>query len=214
MENSLQTIVGDLETMFQMFNDRFYKGELQSPVITVSPDQTSGAYGWLTSWKAWQREGTEGYYEINMCAEHLNRSYEEVSTTLLHEMVHLWNLQVGVQDTSRGGTYHNKKFKLEADNRGLLISQHAKYGWTLSELSIDGYKFICENETLSEMKEKGFGLHRTKMSKVESKSASKKSSSRKYICSECGNSIRATKDINLICGDCNVAMEIEEKDEE
>ena len=51
----------------------------------------------------------EGFYEINICAEHLARPFEQVAETLLHEMVHLYNLQIGVQDTSRNGTYHNKK---------------------------------------------------------------------------------------------------------
>ena len=30
----------------------------------------------------------------------------------------------------------------------------------------------------------------------------KKSSTRKYSCPKCGNSVRATKDLALICGDC------------
>ena len=46
----------------------------------------------------------DGFYEINICAEHLARPFEQVAETLLHEMVHLYNLQIGVQDTSRGGT--------------------------------------------------------------------------------------------------------------
>lgn len=38
----------------------------------------------------------DGFYEINICAEHLARPFEQVAETLLHEMVHLYNLQIGV----------------------------------------------------------------------------------------------------------------------
>lgn len=56
--------------------------------------------------------------------------FEQVAETLLHEMVHLYNLQIGVQDTSRGGTYHNKKYKEAAEKHGLTVEKDAKYGWT------------------------------------------------------------------------------------
>ncbi len=34
----------------------------------------------------------------------------------------------------------------------------------------------------------------------------KPSSTRKYTCPVCGQSIRATKEVNVICGDCMVKM--------
>jgi DNA-directed RNA polymerase subunit RPC12/RpoP len=33
--------------------------------------------------------------------------------------------------------------------------------------------------------------------------AKKKTSTRKYVCPKCGNSFRATKDIHVLCMDCN-----------
>ena len=38
----------------------------------------------------------------------------------------------------------------------------------------------------------------------------KPSSTRKYICPKCGNSCRATKTINIICGDCMDKMIVAE----
>ena len=95
-DTSLKPVIGELESLFDTFNGAFFEKKLERPVITVSPDNTKGAYGWCTGWKAWQdgiREG--GFYEINMCAEYLNRPFEETCSTLIHEMVHLWNLQEG-----------------------------------------------------------------------------------------------------------------------
>ena len=50
---SLKPVIEKLESLFSSFNQKFYNSELQTPVITVSPDTTKGAYGWCTSWKAW-----------------------------------------------------------------------------------------------------------------------------------------------------------------
>lgn len=72
-EASLKPVIAELETLFSKFNAWFFENKLESPVITVSPDHTRGAYGWCTSWKAWQNGAKEGgFYEINLCAEYLN----------------------------------------------------------------------------------------------------------------------------------------------
>lgn len=216
-QSSLKTVIEKLESLYSTFNNKFYNGELQVPVITVSPDTTSGAYGWCTSWKAWKKsdekkdqveadaekadkQEPDGFYEINLCAEHLARPFKEVCATLLHEMVHLWNLQNEVQDTSRGGTYHNKKFKQVAEEHGLVIDQHPKYGWTLTTLNDEAARFI------EQMDEQGFGIYRSKLPKFKTASSS---SSRKYVCPHCGLIIRATKEVNVICGDCGVEFEEE-----
>lgn len=147
MPKSLGEVISKLETLFDVFNERFYNGELEHPVIMVSPDNTScGAYGWCTCWKAWKEEAeadeNEGYYEIALTAEHLKRPFGEICSTLLHEMTHLFNLYAEVQDTSRSGTYHNKRFKDEAEQRGLLIGKSPKYGWTITNLNEEAKELI------------------------------------------------------------------------
>jgi rubrerythrin len=200
-EKSLKPIIDKLESLFSNFNQKFYNGKLQKPVITVSPDTTKGAYGWCTTWKAWKEKDEEsGYYEINLCAEHLARPFPEVCATLLHEMVHLWNLQNNVQDTSRGGTYHNKKFKQVAEEHGLIIDQDSKYGWTITSLNDEAKAFI------DGLKEQGFEIYRSKLPKIKK---SKSSSSRKYVCPHCGLIIRATKEVHVICSECGVEFEEE-----
>lgn len=39
-ETSLKPVIEKLENLFSKFNEKFYNGELQTPVITVSPDTT------------------------------------------------------------------------------------------------------------------------------------------------------------------------------
>ena len=89
-EKSLTPVIGKLENLFSSLNSQFFNGKLQRPVITVSPDTTKGAYGWCTGWRAWTDKEpkpfsemtpeevealkTDGYYEINLCAEHIARN--------------------------------------------------------------------------------------------------------------------------------------------
>lgn len=57
-------------------------------------------------------------------------------------MVHLQNLQDGVQDTSRSGTYHNKKFKEAAEAHGLTVEKGEKYGWHKTTLNPEALEFV------------------------------------------------------------------------
>ena len=195
---SLKPVISELESLFSTFNKAFFEGKLEQPVITVSPDNTRGAYGWCTGWKAWQ-DGTKegGFYEINLCAEYLNRPFEETCSTLIHEMVHLWNLQEGVQDTSRSGTYHNKNFKVAAEAHGLTVEKTAKYGFSTTTLAPATLNFI------QAMEKTGFSLVRPKVPSLKGSSKSG-SSSRKYVCPCCGTIIRATKEVRVICADCDI----------
>ncbi|MFQ9429047.1 MAG: SprT-like domain-containing protein [Oscillospiraceae bacterium] len=198
MDNaSLKPVIAELEGLFSKFNKAFFEGKLEQPMITVSPDHTRGAYGWCTSWKAWQDGSKEGgFYEINLCAEYLNRPFEETCGTLIHEMVHLWNLQNGVQDTSRGGSYHNRKFKEAAEQHGLTVEKGEKYGWHKTTLAPATLTFV------QSLGKNGFSLVRPRVNTL--KGSKKSSSSRKYVCPCCGAIIRATKEVNVICGDCEV----------
>ena len=45
---------------------------------------------------------------------------------------------------------------------------------------------------------------------TKGKKPKKKSSTRKYICPVCHNSVRATKDVNILCMDCDEQMVKEE----
>jgi hypothetical protein len=217
MNNSLQPVIEKLERLFSTFNDEFYEGQLEKPVITVSPDTTKGAYGWCTAYRAWTNNGhqqksildmtaeevealkKEGFYEINICAEHLSRPFEQIAETLLHEMVHLKNLMDGVQDTSRGGTYHNRKFKEVAEHHGLTVEQSSKYGWSKTSLNEDAQNFV------DSLGDKKFELSRRSFPKIGA--AKKKQSSRKYVCPGCGCIIRATKEVHVICADCELEFE-------
>lgn len=215
VDQSLTPVIGKLEKLFSMLNQQFFNDDLQTPVITVSPDTTKGAYGWCTSWRAWTDKAPEaladmtaeevkatesdGYYEINICAEHIARSFTDIVETLLHEMTHLYNLQIGVQDTSRGGFYHNKHFADAAESHGLTVEKTAKYGYSKTALNAEAQAFV------NGLGDTRFELYRRPT--IKARGSKKNQGSRKYVCPCCGTIIRTTREVNVICGDCNTPFE-------
>ena len=199
----ISEIVKKTENMFDLFNAHFYDNELARPAITVSPDGGRGAYGWCSVHEIWNADGN-AYREINLCAEYLDRPIAEVCATLLHEMCHLYNLQNGIADVSNNGYYHNQRFKATAETHGLHIEKHAVYGWTVTTLTPETEAWL--NDTLG-----GDGLNANRLVMVEGKSvkggSKSKNRSIKYVCPECGTIIRATREVNVVCGDCEVGFE-------
>ena len=68
---SIQTVVNQLEGLFDTFNEHFFNNELQKPVITVNPDVTKGAYGWCTSKK--MKDNMKLTFVLNTLTDLLNR---------------------------------------------------------------------------------------------------------------------------------------------
>lgn len=203
---------GYLEKMFRALNQDFFGGELEEPIITIQ--STPRAYGHVTVAKTWRRK-EDWRHELNIGAETLERPIEDVAATMLHEMVHLYNLAHGVKDCSRGGVYHNKKFKEEAEQRGLNVEHHEKYGWTLTSPSEELLDYILTQGWANIEMNRGLGWCPPPSTGGKSGAGSgtgaqrpkAKSSTRKYVCPCCGQSVRATKTVNIICGDCNERME-------
>ena len=203
---------GYLEKMFRALNQRYFGGVLEEPVITIQ--STPRAYGHVTVSKAWRRQDGEMRHELNIAAGTLDRPIENVVATLLHEMVHLYNMQMGIQDTSRGGTYHNKRFRDAAMARDLDISYDSRIGWSITAPTEALINVIIEEgwTDIHMGRSDGYsarGAGGTAKGGTMQPPAPAKSNTRKYRCPVCGNSVRATKVVNIICGDCMVKMEFE-----
>lgn len=141
----------------------------------------------------------------------MNRAIENVVATLLHECVHLFCLQNGIKDTSRGGQYHNKRFRAEAEARDLHIEYSERIGWSITEPTDALIEFILEqgwSEILMNRTE-GFSVRGGSGSTsggVSNPPRGTTSHVRKYQCPCCGNSVRATKAVNIACLDCGERM--------
>lgn len=143
----LESINAELNRLFDAFNKHYYNNEIQKPVIAVQTNgKDSGTMGWCTCNKVWKdNEKNEFYYEITICSEYLFRDVEDICSTLLHEMVHLYCNEHNIKNTSRAHTYHNKRFKEVAEQHGLAIQYDKRIGWSLTKLSDEAKGFVEDN---------------------------------------------------------------------
>lgn len=184
-----------LEGIFDKLNEIYFKSSLPRPVITVQT--TPKAYGHCTTKKVWKSE-EEAMYEINLGAEFINRPKENTCATLLHEMVHLYCAENEIADTCQKGRYHNKNFKNECEARDLEVSYDRA----------NGYAHTSPTETFKDkLREAGIDLAiRFARIAVKTKAKAEREKAHKYVCPVCGQTVRTTGELSLICGVCNVPM--------
>ena len=214
-----------LEYGFDVLNKVYFNGELPPIVISImSSPRTNGHF---TCGRVWRAEETL-MHEINISAEHLDRPIENIMATLQHEMVHYYCEINDIADTSQFGRYHNKKFKSEAEARGLIISRADGIGWSLTQPSENFIKVLKEHNIEKPLDINRDGLIIDLLTKIGTggtdgtdgngdtgvpviKPKYPKQSTRKYVCPCCGNSFRATKEINVKCMDCDEQFIVEKK---
>lgn len=230
---SLEKLNEELNRLFDLFNEKYYSGQLRKPVIAAQTNGGRGrkrySMGWCTCDKVWKDHSTNDYYyEITICSEYLYRSVNEICSTLLHEMVHLYCNEQEIKDTSRGNTYHNKRFKEIAESHGLIVSYDERIGWSISQLTPEAEAFVDEKadktafvvtrerhtppkppEQPAEGAEDEGGENTAGEPEDGTEPEKPKQSLRKYVCPKCGCIIRASKEVNVICGDCKVPFEKE-----
>ena len=205
---SYNRVAGYLNKIFDLLNAEYFENELSRPTITIQ--STPKAYGHFSLKDDTWVSTIGNSHEINIGAGTLSRPIEEVIATLLHEMVHYFNYVKGVQDCSRGNTYHNRKFRDAAEAHGLLVDHHEKYGWTITSPSDELLEVILKYDLTDILINRnefgGFQITGTGTNNGAPTVVGitpRKSSSRKYVCPCCGMSIRATRVVNVACLDCD-----------
>lgn len=118
--------------------------------ITIQSSNKRNNLGhfWANRWDAdTSKDATEKviYHEININADQLNRPTEDILSTLLHELAHLYNNVMGIEDCN-AAQYHNKQFKGTAQMFGLNVDKFPGRGWALTSLNEEGYAAIAALE--------------------------------------------------------------------
>ena len=207
---SYNRVAGYLNKIFDLLNEEFFESALSRPTITIQ--STPKAYGHFSLRDDTWVSAIGNSHEINIGAGTLSRNIEDIVTTLLHEMVHYYNYENGVQDCSRGNTYHNKHFRDEAEARGLQVTKSDKYGWAITEPTETILDFVIKNQlsdiliSRNEMVYGGFSGTYGKGDEGTTTVTKRTSSSRKYVCPCCGLSVRATRTVRIKCIDCDEEM--------
>lgn len=211
--NKMSRLTNELEKAFNLLNADIFGGELPTPIITVIP--TPRAYAHYVPFDIWETKDCKKR-EINIASGTLDRPLENILASLVHEMVHMYNdVVLNEADTSNKGVYHNKIFKREAESHWLIVSRSERYGYSHTEPSEKLLEWLLEHDELREIEMcranplaplKGVGARTGSFNGSVTAGTALTSHHRKYICPCCGNSVRATKAVNIMCMDCNKQM--------
>lgn len=217
--SNIQVAIGELHVAFRKLNEEFFDNELVEPAITIqSNGKRKATMGWCSNKEVWSdKEGLIKKYELNISAEYLDYDFMETMDTMLHEMVHLYNALNDIKDTSRNGTYHNKRFKLECERRGFYFPSNRadkKLGWAFPKLTDETKDRILKLGIKSE----AFMIARRNIVNSENKDANdtvqdgeieeeKRPSTFKWVCLKCNLIVRSTKDnVFIKCGKCDETL--------
>lgn len=208
--NVIGEALEELYRIFNILNLEKFDESLPEPVITIQ--KTKGnIYGHFTIDRVWKnknhpenKDGSneDSFYEINIDPRwFIVRSAVEITGTLLHEMVHYYNKINDIKDCS--GNIHNKKFKTTAESVGLVVEHDKKVGWGYTSVNEELKEYI---ETIISPDNDVFEYFRSSVEKPKSK---KKKTIFKYTCPGCGTVAKAKKDVSIMCGNCEIEMEME-----
>lgn len=203
--NELVETLNELHRIFGILNDNFFNGELEQPVITIQKSRSTNL-GHFTLSKIWENVDTkELKYEININPIHLDRPVEEIVGTLLHEAIHYYHKVNDIKDATNN--VHNKKFKNKAEELGFIVERSKKYGYGHTTLSPELKDYI-DNEIQPRPECFMYFMNIPMAEEKEAKTTTKKTF--KYICEKCGMEVKAKPEMNILCGNCQITLEMEE----
>jgi len=198
-----------LNILFDLLNARFFDNELERPTITIQ--STPKALGHFSTRKDTWISSVGISHELNIGAGTLSAPIDQTVCVLMHELTHYYCHVHGIKDVSRGTMYHNRRYKEAAEAHGLIVERDPKYGWTITTPGQELLDFIEEHDlnAISITRNEFLFLRIPGLTGNNDTAIIKgpaKSNSRKYICPCCGNSVRATKWVNIACVDCREIM--------
>jgi SprT-like family len=199
----MPTVTGEdyltLERAYDWFNEHLWEGKLPPCAITLQRHRT--AYGYFHARKFASRDsGVADEIALNPDT-FVARSVQEIFSTLVHEMVHLWQEHFGKPSRV---SYHNAEWAREMVRIGLVPSDTGKPGGKQTGQKVSHYieRGGLFERTCVELLVQGYELvWYSQPDKPES--TTKRSSKTKFTCPSCGQNAWAKPDANLLCGLCS-----------
>ena len=192
---------GELSDAYKFFNAKLFDDGLPSCLITLHRHRS--AYGYFSP-KRFESADAAFTDEIALNPDHFKARPDRASlSTLVHEMVHLWQQHFG--KPSRNG-YHNKEWAAKMDELGLTPSSTgaeggARTGQKVSHFIVDGGPFDL---ACAELMKTGFTISWKSVPAPPKIKAGKRT---KYKCPGCETSVWGKDGLSITCEDCSETME-------
>ena len=192
-----------LDKAYDYFNDKLFDKQLPSCLITMQ--RKSKAYGYFCGDRFANHENAKEITDEIA----LNPSYfaecsaESILSTLVHEMVHLWQHHFGKRPTR---CYHDRQWSAKMKAVGLHPSDTGEFGGKETGSKMSHY--IIENGLFytacaSFIETHGTVFYQDTMTVV---TANKSTGRIKFSCDGCGLNAWAKPTAVLFCGECNVML--------
>lgn len=207
-----------LQNIFDYFNKHLFNNELNDCILNFS--RKSKAYGFFAP-ERWSKRNQNvmdaiensknRIHEISLNPEFTkNRRPDAWVSTIVHEMVHLWQQDFGKPSKS----HHNKEWATKMKEIGLYPSSTGEPGGKETGQKVSHY--IIENGAF----QKHFSVMPNDYllpflcSQEMSGKVAKNKNKTKYTCNGCETNIWGKADLNIICEECGMKFLQEEKEED
>ncbi len=197
-----------LDVAYQYFNTHLFDAKLPTCLITL---QRKKCHGYFSPERFSGKNGKSNNTtdEIALNPDYFGRTDKEVLSTLVHEMVHLWQQHFGKPSRK---SYHNKEWGDTMESLGLIptttgIPGDKRTGQSVTHAIIKGGKF--DTLAINLLRIQG-EIIEWKSFAAENVTKPKPKSKVKYTCPECGQNCWAKPESSFVCGVCDVAMTCQE----
>src|SRR5262249_32476554 len=140
-------------------------------------------------------------HELALNPDHFGRTDEDILSTLVHEMCHVWQQTHG---TPPRKSYHDREWAAKMKGVGLYPSHTGERGGKETGQKVSHY--IVENgpfaQSVARLKATGFELRWQSRNTNGEERKKKAASKTKYTCPSCGQNAWAKPESLIICGEC------------
>ena len=213
LESPTTRTYASLDRAYDHFNRKLFGNQL--PPCLITTQRHKGAYGYFSGDRFACIDKPEDITdEIALNPAGIaGRTSMQTMSTLVHEMVHLWQHHFG--KTSRAG-YHNREWSAKMHEVGLIPTDTGdlggkETGQKVTHIIEDGGRFqkACDEWLTSH----AAFLYHDRAGDGETRK-NKAASMTKYSCPSCDLNAWAKPDAFLVCGDCGEPMEVEPTDQD
>jgi len=197
-ENITQTEYDAFQAAYDFFNVELFGKSLPQLLITLR--SKSKSYGYFAPEIFTARNGEEKAHELALNPDHFGRSDEDILSTLVHEMCHVWQQTHG---TPPRKAYHDRQWAAKMVEIGLQPSHTGAPGGKTTGQKMTHYVLALGAfaKAFAKLQAKGFAL-RWQSVQIAPDREKKSASKTKFTCPNCEANAWAKPDSKLICGTC------------
>lgn len=186
-----------LNQAYEFFNKELFNSELSTCLITMQ--RKSKARGYFSPERFEARDEDKHYiHEIALNPQQfINRTDDEIISTLVHEMVHLWQEENGNPPRRN---YHNREWAQKMEEIGLIPSDTGEDGGAKTGSAMSHYinKYGKYARLVKEFLGDKKAIHYQDRPVI--KPLTKSKNKIKYTCPKCGLNAWGKDEIKIICG--------------